>query len=570
MLKKSLIFGGSALMLAALFALAACEGPMGPAGSDGSTGTDGVDGTNGTDGADGTDGTNGINGAPGGGSAGGPGGPGPKGDDGPGGGVVLLTGTVSDTDLEAAFAATETAVVLGAGVTSVYGEVPAGKTLRVLGDTAVENGEILTLKGGLVLSSDSAALRADMIGSASGGLAVDGGTISGSGKLYLPVDTDGTASGYATYQDVVFANKEVGSTVATGTVTDFSTPSAADVEFVFGLADGPDAITVANLTNIESATIPVGKTLTITGAASLVTGAGTFDPAGTLINEGTISSDTTAEAVLRSLVDVGGAIEVSGAVTTITAAFEVPEDVDLTLSGASTFAGAFDVTVEGTLTLGSSVVGFVPEGDVIVTGSLVLESSSVITIADTKALSVTGTVSGGGKIIAQGSGSTEGVLTIGGVDYTTTAGGVAGGDLADAATAIAASTTTLTDKPGINLDGTFGADVSGIGSVTLSGSSPTAVQNTANGSSDDNVEVSTGISLAGLTAIADGGGTAALTYGNFALTIETGIEVSIADSGYSGGTQDYGILEISGVQLQHSNLIGPELAPFHIGVLTEH
>jgi hypothetical protein len=559
MLKSSLIFGGLVLTLAMLFTLAACEGPMGPAGSDGTSGTDGVDGTNGTDGTDGADGTNGINGAPGG--SGGAGSAGPKGDAGLGGGVVLLTGPISDTDLEAAFAATETTVILGSGVTSVHGEVPAAKTLRVLGDTAVEDGQTLTLKGGLVLYSDSAALHADMIGSTSGGLMVEGGGISGSGKLYLPVDTDGSASGYATYQEVVFANKEVGSTVTFGTVTSFAAPSAAAVEAVFGLADGPAAITVANLTGIVSSTIPDGKTLTLTGAGNTITDA-SFAPEGTVVNNGTVTvAFTTDTEVTNIFAYVDGNVTASGAITILTEAFTVPAGVDLSLTNASaTFdTGNYAVTVEGTLTL-NGVTAFTPANDVIVNGELVVDSSSGITFA--------GAVSGTGVIKAYGGGT----ITIGGTEYTTaSANGIAAGDLTDAAAAIAGET-ALTNSA-IDLTSTFGAQSTSIGSIALADDSATAILNGGDGSSGSPVTVSSGISLAGSLTGTGASGTDSTDLGSgspFTLSL-TGAgtnEVSIADDACTGA-QKLGVIAFSGVQLQYGELIGPVLPAFHIGVDTQ-
>jgi hypothetical protein len=485
MSKKSLIFGGIVLMCAMLFVLAACEGPVGPAG---------LDGTNGTAGTNGAPGTNG--------------GDGPKGDNGLSGGVVLFSGDITDADLEAAFTTTETTVILGSGVTSVYGEVPANRTLRVVGNTAVADGQTLTLKGGLVLYSASAELHADVISSASGSLMVEGGAINGNGKLYLPVDTDGSADGnYATYQSVNFAHKEVGSFVASTSVTAIASAAPTDIAVIFGLEDGPEVLTV------------------------------------------------------------------SGVITTLGTNFEVPEGKTLTLSGASTFGtGEFDVTVAGTLILGSAAVGFAPVGDVNVNGSLVLDTGSTITIAENKALALgaSGTVSGTGVIIAKGDDSSEGIITISGVEYTTESGGVVGGDLADAAAAIVLSTVALTDSALIDLDDTFGTSgVTGIGSVTIdTQGSATAIQNTADGSLGATVEVGSGITLTG-TTLADGSGTDTLTNTDFTLTIENNTDLSIADSAYdTNNGAKAGVLAVDGVQLKHSSLIGPELDTFHIGVST--
>jgi hypothetical protein len=414
---------------------------------------------------------------------------------------VLNVPAITDAVLEAAFDATDTTVILGPDVETVYGTVPAGKTLRVLVDTTVPDDETLTLNGGLVLYSVSAALRADKIGSTSGGLVVDGGAISGDGTLYLPVDTDSPpTSAYATYQSVNFANKEVGSFVSGGSVSDIDDATAANITTIFGVEGGPDALTVG------------------------------------------------------------------GTITSLSATFEVPAGKTLTLSGPSTFAGGdHDVTVTGTLILGSAVTAFAPGGEVAVDGSLVLEANSVITIASGETLIVTGSVSGAGTIVAQGDGS-SGTITINSVEYTTTANGVVGDDLAGAAAAIVAET-ALTD--GVTLDAAFDASsVTGIGSIVLDSAAATAIKAGGDGSTGGDVAVTSGITLAGtLTATTVTGTDSDLTATDFALSL-TGTKVSIADSDNTGNTPKFGVLEFDAVQLQHSELIGPPLAAFHIGVKT--
>jgi hypothetical protein len=362
---------------------------MGPAGLNGIDGTAGTNGTNGTDGTPGTNGT---------GTTGATGPTGPTGPNGLIGGIVLYSGSITDIELEAAFASTETTVIL-AGVTDVYGVVPANKTLRVLGDVSVASGEALILNGALDLFLDSAALQAE--GDSNGGLIVEaGGTISGLGALYLPIDTDDTYTGdYTTYVDVAYAHKAIGSTVASGSVSAFNPASTtvAEVLTIFGVEGGPDALTVEDLANIEAGTIPLGKTLTITGASnSLVTGASTFAPAGTLVNEGTISTDTTADVVVCALLAAsaaeGGTVTASGAITTLTADLSVPAGVSLSLtnSSATLAAGDYNISVAGDLAIETSV-DLAPLGNITVTGNVVTIGS--ITVADGKYLDVTGATS---------------------------------------------------------------------------------------------------------------------------------------------------------------------------------
>jgi hypothetical protein len=527
---------------------------MGPAGLNG---IDGTAGTNGTDGADGAAGTNGTNGTGTNGTNG------AKGDNGLIGGIVLSGGAVDADTLKAAFDSTQTTVILWTGVTSVYGEIPANKTLRVLVPVVIPDGEALTLKGSLDIYLFSASLQADAITGTSGGLILegDGVSVTGVGALSLPLDTDGAYTGdYATYKDVGYTLKEVGSLIASDTLASaaFDPTSLADVAAFLNTADGPGALTVTNLTGITSATIPAG-TLTLEGPGNTITDA-SFAPVGTVINNGTVSVAFTTDTEVTNIFSyVSGNITASGAITTLSGDFTVPANVRLTLSDSgTTFASAEDVTVEGTLTL-NGVTAFAPGAGVIVNGELVVDSSSDI--------EPTGTFSGTGVVKAYGGGT----ITITGAAYTTaTANGIAANAINAAAAAIAAEA-VLTDS--VDLDTAFnngGGTINGIGSVTLTGDAATVVLDGNDGSTGSPVTVSSGISLAGsLDGTGASGQHGTDLDGGTVFTLSlAGNELSIADSAYDGSTGKLGVIAFNAVQLQHGELIGPVVPAFHIGVST--
>jgi hypothetical protein len=228
--------------------------------------------------------------------------------------------------------------------------------------------------------------------------------------------------------------------------------------------------------------------------------------------------------------------------------------------------------VTGTLSLGSSVTDFKPKASVTVTGSLVLEASSVVVIADEQTLTVGAEAAISGDGVIKAVAGTSGGIDIGGVLYTTTATGVAGSALAAAAEAIAAET-ALVDVETLDLQTAFGTLEStlGIDSVAIGSSSATAVQNTPDAQTNTTVEVGSGIFLAGVLTPTSFFGTdyEELNDDPFTLSLETITQVSITDGGsYSANVTKYAVFKFTKVKLQHGELIGPELKAFHIGVET--
>ena len=275
-MKKSLIFWFAAVTCAALF-LVGCESP-----------------TNGESGAAGTD------------------------------GPYPLTGTTIDADdLKAAFYVSSR-VAITDGSSGIDGEVPAGKTLYVLGSAAkVASGESLTVKGTLDIY-EAAALNASYVsgGSGAGYLATDGGAITGTGIVSLPYlaagVTDGP-TGIVTYGNSPGGiTKTAGSYIAVSAADPGSALDTGDLSAIFGVVG---ELTVGSLTTPLVATaIPANKTLTVNGAASIgatldLTGKGALviGKTGTLTVSGdyNITGNATAGIVIEGTLSVGGGVTVN-------------------------------------------------------------------------------------------------------------------------------------------------------------------------------------------------------------------------------------------------------------------
>jgi hypothetical protein len=285
----------------------------------------------------------------------------------------------------------------------------------------------------------------------------------------------------------------------------------------------------------------------------------------------------------------------------------IPVGFDITTTGTLSSA---DVTVYGELTAsanpksltikeGATVNGIIfpaePTNAELATNSVTIENialTGTLDIGSGSTLIVTGTnfrfagggaVTGSGKIKTDGSGS----LVIGPHGgFTTTTNGVTGSELMTLASPIimeAMRNRVLTNKVALDSDTFFDSPpnpaVSAIGSVTISNTNATTIQNTGNASTGSNLILNddadttitfsatvTGNSVSGKNA--DN-----LTAANFTLTAALDTDktvVKIADSDFaSSGTDKYGVVTFTGVKLKNGELIGPALTDFKVGVKTK-
>jgi hypothetical protein len=233
-------------------------------------------------------------------------------------------------------------------------------------------------------------------------------------------------------------------------------------------------------------------------------------------------------------------------------------------TGAFTLAVA-DLTVNGTVNLGAAAT---PAGNVTVGASATLTvGQSGTLVIDTSAV-----ISGTGKIITNG-----GAITIGGTaGYTAPTPGVAGDDIADAVTALAADVVKLTDKSTINLDTTFGgtsSTIPGIGSTAGeidSGSSATLdIEADADGT--DNaaaIALESTLVTGTLTSTAVSGTDSADIGATYTLSLSTK-DLQITDGSAGTTTSKVGIVTFTGVKLANGGLVTPALPAFSVGVKTK-
>ena len=207
-------------------------------------------------------------------------------------GSVPFSGDVTAAELAKAFAKSDE-VILQSTVTSVYGAIPAGKTLAVFGKTAVKAGESLDVTGALEIET-SAALDASYVGGTAGYLKGTAANVTGAGTVKLPYVADGIElpDGGIGYTDVAGVTKTVGSYITTATPTPGSALDNADIAAIFALDDGPAALTASGIAGLTAAAVPAGKTLTLTGTNNTFAAALDLATGGTLIVDGTLTDST--------------------------------------------------------------------------------------------------------------------------------------------------------------------------------------------------------------------------------------------------------------------------------------
>ncbi|MDR1174232.1 MAG: hypothetical protein LBK83_02010 [Treponema sp.] len=355
-----------------------------------------------------------------------------------------MSGVVLPADLEAAFKQSKP-VSLSAGVTSVSGVIPSGKTLYITeGNPKVKAGDFLEVKGTIEVQK-LAVLDASY--TASVGYIKGTGTnkITGEGAVSLPavkgvgtLPADGI--GYASTAVASTTVKVAGSVVeGSGTGTKVAASNLPDLFTDLGV----DELALVDITGLASADIPPNKTLTLagvnttTGALTLASGAtlivdGTLTPGGagvaltastanskiiinsngtlalaaigdtlvgTITNNGTITSVATAAATQKALlteVTGSGTVQIGGAGAAVLDATEtiaLSQNVTI-VSGTSAeikapviakpFSGGKTITITGTgvLNFGAAVAGLDLSGVIIKNEGTAAGAITTATLSD--------------------------------------------------------------------------------------------------------------------------------------------------------------------------------------------
>jgi hypothetical protein len=239
MLRKSLILGSITLLLVMLFAFTGCEGPVGPAGPAGVKGDDADDG--------------------------------PRGDDYYSSGAAWAGPEVTASDLAAAFKYTNgNIVILKTDVIRVYGEVPAGKILRVLGPkTKVSPGQALTVYGTLDILDEAATLAASGVPGLSGTLKVGRpeAVIQGKGAVILPYIFDGDYTDGLNYSSPEVKDVKFHYPGSTFAIADGEVPirlSSPNIAKIFE-KESVNELTVQDVLDLTTDAIPAHKSLFLKG-----------------------------------------------------------------------------------------------------------------------------------------------------------------------------------------------------------------------------------------------------------------------------------------------------------------
>jgi hypothetical protein len=349
------------------------------------------------------------------------------------------------------------------------------------------------------------------IGTTKNSKTIPAATLAG-GALYvldgtLTVDTDVTAD-ITVFGDVEAKAEITGDIVAKGNVTASDTITG-------------DVTVTGDVTASEA----------ITGALS-ATGVVTFTD---------VAQDALTDLTAGSLTsDV--AIDASSATVTITGSATINDDFT---AAATTFKGI--TTIKGDITA---------NGDITVDGGTLILTAAINNISQ-NASEVIKTTNGGTITI----GTTPG--------YTTSGTGVAA-----AKATIEAAISDLNDDIAllantVNMSA-FGGGTTGIGSITLTGTTATAIKDGADGSTGSSITL--GSTLAGtLTATGDD---VTGTHGDdikaatFTLSLSTA-DVAIADGDYASTEEKKGVVTFDAVKLQKDELISPVVPAFSIGVITK-
>jgi hypothetical protein len=375
MSRKSLFFGSIVLILAMLFALAGCKDPVaGPQGPQGDQGDQGKQGDS------------------------------IQGDTGKTGSGGFSAGNISAVDLEDAFNDSGSGIVtLFSDVDSVYGKVPAGKTLKVLAEDAIvpvgrtlelEDGATLIIYKGAVLSAAALSVAPPGVQLQGSLTAEAGAKVEGEGAVVLPVDLSSDGS----YTDTLhWGSSEITIPVerrypgsyygvplgsGPGTPVIVRSLNSEAIARVF-TEKNLGELTVQNARDLESnpalgtSAIPVGKKLTLVGTGNTITAANF-----TLLNN------------TRLTLAAGGELSIGNPGTNATifqsnpdAVFTNEGTVNLLDNGAGTSSSIG--TNGGTVTNNGLIWSTAEDVTVIVpllaltgTGSVRLDSTADVTIVD--------------------------------------------------------------------------------------------------------------------------------------------------------------------------------------------
>jgi hypothetical protein len=472
--------------------------------------------------------------------------------------------------------------------------IPQDKKLTLVGNanTITTTSFTLGASGAELIVADGAVLTAS-----NGTLTTSlGGTITNKGTIVLDstgIILEGTGevinngritTSTATSGDLVslLALEGTGRIESAGAITLTAAPTLNQNLYIVGLSSVTLVDALAPILDVTP-----GREITIVTGSSLHLGSTSLGVDAPVNNSGTITTTTISTDVLKTIfgeMKNKGAVTASGAIVALASELTIPSEVELTLSGASTFAtGNTNLIVNGKLILGTSA-DLVPLGDVTINGTLDLGTGGSLTIAAGKALkiesvdSITGTT---GTLLPPSANAH--FITIGGLeDYgiTNATTGVTGANFKAAVNAILTARAKMEET--VTASSSYGANVAAvIGTVEVEvilpvpGSSPFGsglihfgADALATGicTVPDNITISdSGTSDEGFEGTGDFIGGA----NDFTIGVNSSNQLVIFDGPFTGTTNKWGTISFNNVRFIHSNLLSPITPKFWVGVKSQ-
>jgi hypothetical protein len=352
-------------------------------------------------------------------------------------------------------------------------------------------------------------------------------------------------------------NGALTSTVTTLTVNGSYTPKSDDT--LVNLT----TLTVNGTLSAAAATLDALTDLTVNGE---LTSVGTGASAGIKITVGA-EGEATLATVAKLL---GGSAVAAGGELTATAVTAFDTDASLAVSAGSIVNG---ITLPGDTTITALATDAITIGDLTVASgtTFTLSSGKALTVADglTLSISVGSTLAGTGTITTDGD-ATITIIDIPDADPIEdfTADDLAAEDFADALDALKEDAEVLAATVTLETDFASPA-VAAIGSVAIAAASTaTAVTDATDATTGTAIAITDGTTFDGILNAPTKSGTDDSITGTFTLSVDAGA-LKVADSGYAVSTDKYVILEFSGLKLNNSGLISPEVPAFKIGVKTK-
>jgi hypothetical protein len=339
----------------------------------------------------------------------------------------------------------------------------------------------------------------------------------------------------------------------------------------YTLADAPEPFTGFGLEG--KPVITIGPTAILNLPANVTTiGTTVVNRSGGLISTATVSS-ATLKNIFTNMGGIGRVTATAAVQLTSDLAFAIPKDTVLTLGNVgATLATGTDssLTIDGTLINGGNAP-LAPLDNITINGTVDLGTAG-LTIAALKTLKISSSavISGAGVLEQEDATS---VVEIDGLPgYVLTNTGVVGDNFATALANITETRDKLKDTVSLGGSQFAGFSEKAIGTVDLSGDAantilPIAFSATAAG---DPIIIP-GTTAITPTALAVLGDTPPFTTSTtFTLSINGSRELSLADSGLTGSTDKFGVLEFNKYTITELLLQSPELGGedylFHLGV----